>query len=224
MCKTFAYLRISTGKQDLDVQRLEIETYATKNNLKIDEWLSLEVSSKKSFHDRKIDELLSSLKRCDTLVISELSRLARSIFQVHQILDILISKKINLIIIKQGIATNGQDDLQMKIMLNTLGICAELERTFISQRTKAGLDNARKRGVKLGNPSLKNNVDILKQGARDFAEKLRPILTGLISQEMKINDMVSEMNRLNIPTRRNGQWSYIQLQRVLKTLELKTLN
>lgn len=67
--KTFAYLRISTGQQDLNSQRLELYDYARRNNLKIDEFIEIEVSSRKSIKARRIDELLESLNEGDLLLV-----------------------------------------------------------------------------------------------------------------------------------------------------------
>ena len=91
--KVFAYLRVSTGRQDLDAQKIELYEYARKHALTIDEFLEIEVSSRESTKIRRIDELLDKLQESDMLLVSELSRLGRSVGQIIQIVDTLIKKK-----------------------------------------------------------------------------------------------------------------------------------
>ena len=58
MAKTIAYLRVSTDQQDLNNQKHEIESYAKKRRMQIDEWVEVEVSSRKNMHERRIAELI----------------------------------------------------------------------------------------------------------------------------------------------------------------------
>ena len=92
--RTIAYLRISTNKQDLDNQRLSILDYAYKNNkIDIDSFIEIQISAKKNIRERKIDLLLAKLKENDTLIVTELSRLGRSLGQIIRIVDELIRRK-----------------------------------------------------------------------------------------------------------------------------------
>jgi len=87
-----AYLRISTREQDLNSQKLELHEYARRNDIKINEFVEIEISSRKSTQARKIDELLENLQAGDLLLVSELSRLGRSVSQIIRILWITSSK------------------------------------------------------------------------------------------------------------------------------------
>ena len=62
MGKTLAYLRASTDKQDTNNQKLEILEYARKNEIKIDDYIELTISSRKSPKQRRIEELINWLK------------------------------------------------------------------------------------------------------------------------------------------------------------------
>ena len=224
--KVISYLRVSTDKQDLENQRLEIENYTEKNGLTVDRWIQVEMSSRKDFDKRKIDELLSTLKKGDTLIVSELSRISRSIREIHNILHTLMEKKINLHIIKQNIIvkSDGSNDISTKILITVLSMVSEMERELISQRTKNGLERVKREGKKLGNPNIQSQVEKLKEGSRIWSEGKRNIITGLVKQGMTQREIVSELNKLNIKTRRDCQWSLITLQRVMNNLKLKTLN
>jgi len=96
MGKTIAYLRISTDQQDLESQRLEIENYAESKNLPIDEWIQVEISSRKNMRDRRISELIKMVRRGDRLIVSELSRLARSMRETHNIVHDLSKRKVEI--------------------------------------------------------------------------------------------------------------------------------
>ena len=222
--KVICYLRVSTDRQDLENQKLEIENYTNKLSLTVDQWFQVEMSSRKSFDKRKIDDLLSTLKKGDTLVVSELSRLSRSIREIHNILHILMEKKINLHIIKQNITTNGENDMTTKILVTVLSMVSEMERELISQRTKNGLELVKRNGKKLGNPNIKSHVEKLKEQSDKWAEGMRNVFTGLVNQGLTQREIVSEINKLNIKTRRGIQWSLITLQRVMSRLGVKTLN
>ena len=68
--KTVAYLRVSTEEQDLNNQKLELHEYARRNDLTIDDFIEIEVSTRKSPQARRIDELLENLHTGDLLLVS----------------------------------------------------------------------------------------------------------------------------------------------------------
>lgn len=152
MNKTIAYLRVSTDGQDLKNQKYEILDYADKNNMQITDWIEIKISSRRSTKERLIDELLEKLDTQDTLIISEMSRIGRSVGQIISIVDELIKKQVKVIIIKQNMFINGKNDIQTKTMVTLFSLFAEIERDLISQRTKAGLAKAKAEGKLLGRP------------------------------------------------------------------------
>lgn len=162
--RVIGYLRVSTGDQDINVQRLELHEYARKNDLKINDFIKTEVSSRKSTQARKIDEMLENLESGDLLLVSELSRLGRSVGQIIQIIDTLIKKKIRFVAVKESIKINGKQDIQTKTMITLFGLFAEIERDLISERTKQGLLAAKAKGKLLGRPkgSGKSKLDPFK--------------------------------------------------------------
>ena len=153
--KILGYIRVSTNKQDLNNQRLELLEYARKNGFHIDDFIEAEVSSRKSTQARRIDELQEILNKNDLLLVPDLSRLGRSVGQVIQIIDNLIKKGIRFISVKERIKIEGEQDIQTKTMVTMFGLFAEIERDLISQRTKQGLSAARERGKLLGRPKGK---------------------------------------------------------------------
>jgi DNA invertase Pin-like site-specific DNA recombinase len=150
--KTIAYLRVSTGSQDLANQKLAVLDYARQKRFGIDRFVEAQASSRKGRDQRGIEELLGLLTAGDRLVVSELSRLGRSLGQVIQIVDELVKRKVHFTAIKESIRFEGKQDLQTKVMIALFGLFAEVERDLISERTKEGLAAARAKGRLLGRP------------------------------------------------------------------------
>ncbi len=220
MCRTYAYLRVSTDRQDLENQRLEIASYADRQGLTVDEWLEVEISSRKDVRKRRIEELLGKLRRGDVLVVSEVSRLARSMREVHNIMGDLAAKRVVVHIIKQGMVAKGEGDLTTRILVNSFAMAAEMERELISQRTKNGLARARIQGKKLGNPGLDRINQARQEKAAQDVEHLRGTLAAFLGQGMPQRRMVEELNRLGIRTARGCAWTLCGLQRAMKRLGL----
>lgn len=150
--KVVAYLRISTGGQELNNQKLAILDYAQRHQLQISQFLEVKVSSRKSLKERGIEGLFAGMQAGDLLLVSELSRLGRSVGQVIQIVDDLIKNKIKFIAIKENIHLDGKQDIQSKVTITLFGLFAEIERDLISERTCEGLSAAKAKGKILGRP------------------------------------------------------------------------
>ena len=164
------YIRVSTEKQDYDTQKLAILDYCNKAKLAVDSWYEVKISSRKSTKRRRIDELLDLLKPNDVLIVSELSRLARSVGQISIIVDQLIEKNVFLTTIKEDININGKMNIQTKTITTMFSLFGEIERDLISERTKEGLRAARSKGKILGRPKggsiLEGKEDFIKTELR----------------------------------------------------------
>ena len=150
--KTLAYLRISTDSQDLNAQKLAILDFAQREGIVIDAFIEATASAGKTRKARRLDELMDRFDRGDRLIVSELSRLGRSLGQVIGIVDTLVKRKIAFIAVKENIRFEGKQDIQTKVMVALFALFAEVERDLISERTKEGLAKARASGKKLGRP------------------------------------------------------------------------
>ena len=165
MEKIYAYIRKSTDHQNTENQKLVIYKHAEKNGLIIDHWFDVDCSSRKSNKERRIDELLETIETGDTLIVAELSRLARSVGQMLFFVDQLIKKQVKVISLKENIRLDGEHDIQSKVMVTMFSLFAEIERDLISERTKEGLARARANGKLLGRPKGpgKSKLDIHKE-------------------------------------------------------------
>ena len=148
--KTVAYLRVSTAQQDVRSQRLAILEYTRIQDFPIDNFIEATASGQASEKRRRLDELMSVLQRGDRLVVSELSRLGRSLGQIVAILDALAKAGVAFVAIKENIRVEGKHDIQTMVMTTLFALFAEVERDLISERTREGLAEARSSGTKLG--------------------------------------------------------------------------
>jgi DNA invertase Pin-like site-specific DNA recombinase len=141
----------------------------------VDKWLEVEMSSRRSAKDRRIDKLLANLKPNDRLLVSELSRLGRSTGEVIQLIKALTDQKIEFVAVKQGFQINSQNnkDMTSKVMVTIFTLLAELERDLISERTKMGLARAKAAGKKLGRPKGpgKSKLDGKEAAIKEFLDK-----------------------------------------------------
>ena len=80
-----AYLRVSTNKQHLENQQEEIKKFAAHRGLDIDKWYHDVVSGKVHSNDRKLGDLLESLQEGDCLIVTEVSRLSRTLIDIMNI-------------------------------------------------------------------------------------------------------------------------------------------
>ncbi|MDQ1318604.1 MAG: hypothetical protein QG588_2266 [Candidatus Poribacteria bacterium] len=151
--KTVAYLRVSKDTQDVKNQKLAILEFAQREKIEVNDYVEITVSSRKSTKERKIDMLLEKLETADMLIVSELSRMGRSVGEIITTIDTLVKKKIRFIAVKEGIRLNGSQDMQTKVMVTMFSLFAEIERDLISMRTKEGLAAAKASGKKLGRPN-----------------------------------------------------------------------
>ena len=133
-------------------QRLAILEYARAHDFLIDDFIEATASGQASEKRRRLDELTSVLQRGDRLVVSELSRLGRSLGQIVTILDALAKAGVAFVALKENIRVDGERDIQTKVMTTLFALFAEVERDLISERTREGLARARSSGRKLGRP------------------------------------------------------------------------
>lgn len=142
------YLRVSTSKQNPANQQDEILRFAESRQIKVDNWVTEVVSGKKNGRDRKLTSLLRRMKRGDTLIVTEISRLSRTLTDVMAIMGKCLAKEINLYTTKEKYSFDNS--INSKVLCFAFGLVAEIERNLISMRTKEALALRRAEGVVLG--------------------------------------------------------------------------
>lgn len=145
-----AYLRVSTGHQVLDNQSNEISKYADAKGIIIDKWVTEVVSGKRKGSERKLGAAIKKMNEGDMLIVTEISRLSRTLMDIMSIMGTLLQKGVNLYSIKDGYSFDNS--INSKVLIFAFGLVAEIERNLISLRTKEALELRKLQGVKLGRP------------------------------------------------------------------------
>lgn len=147
----YVYTRVSTSTQSTKTQRSEILEYAHKNNFLLSEIVEIDITSSKNKKDRLIDKTIHELKKNDILIVTKLDRLGRSTIEVLRIIEEIKTKGIVLHIIQDGLIVDGSISNPINDMMLTLLSCfAQMEKNFISERTKSALALRKAQGIKLG--------------------------------------------------------------------------
>ena len=194
MSKIIAYLRASTDKQDLSHQKLELLEFARQKNLRVDEFVEITISSRKTSKQRRIDELVDKLNSSDTLIVTELSRLGRSTTEVLSLASTLIKRKVRVIVIKQNLDLNqNEQDMNSKVMVTFFSLFSELERDLISLRTKEALASKKRQGQILGKPK----GTIQKSKFDKHVEKIKDLLRYRLSAR-KIADVLGYKSHVSL--------------------------
>jgi len=148
----FGYLRVSTEGQENEKFKDAILRYTNEKKLGNVSFVEEKVSGKVDWRKRSLGELIATCGVGDIIIVPELSRLGRSISMIYQIIENCQSKGIEIHSLKQNLVIRDKNDMPTKIMINTFAMVAEIERDFVSIRTKEALAVKKRMGVKLGRP------------------------------------------------------------------------
>jgi DNA invertase Pin-like site-specific DNA recombinase len=152
------YARVSTSNhgQDVSMQTRELREYCERRGWKIVcEFCDVGISGTKEKRP-ELDKLLADAqrRRFDAVIVWKFDRFARSVSHLLRALENFQALGIEFVSLTEGVDTSTPAG---KLVFTILGAVAELERSLIVERVKAGLRNAVAKGVKLGRP--RNVVD-----------------------------------------------------------------
>src|SRR5665647_1183420 len=147
----FGYGRVSTMQQTTENQRLELEQAGYQ--IEPDFWYADDgVSGKVAANQRPVfKELLTQIRKGETLVVSKLDRLGRDAIDILQTVRQLGERNIKVVVLQLG--TTDLTSPAGKLLLSMLAAVAEMERDLLVERTQAGLARAKAEGRTLGRPS-----------------------------------------------------------------------
>jgi DNA invertase Pin-like site-specific DNA recombinase len=148
--KTVGYLRVSKADQDLEKNKADILSLANEFDLGKVEFVEEKASGRISWKKRKLADVIDRLGTGDSIVVSELSRLGRSMLECIEVLSIAMEKGVRVYAVKGNWRLD--DSIQSKIVAMAFAMAAEIERELISQRTKEALRARKASGVTLGRP------------------------------------------------------------------------
>lgn len=153
MGKVYAYLRVSTDSQNLMQQQNAINEYIKYKGLTITDVVTDEgVSGGVSYKDRHLYNLIQSLNEGDVIVVSEISRLGRSMSDLNKLVnEELKPRKIRLIIITMGLDLNCSNLKAIdEMILFAFSFSAQVEKEMIQERTRNALEARKKKIVNEG--------------------------------------------------------------------------
>ena len=157
MCRVFLYSRVSTSQQTLAQQERTAYEWLNAHRMKVDEIVSDEgVSGGVSYAERNLGKiLLPKTQEGDMIIVSEISRLGRSMFDLSKLIHTeLKPRKLRLVVCNMGIDLNCSKMTAIdELILNNFSFAAQLEKQLISERTLSALQVKKKQGVKLGGAS-----------------------------------------------------------------------
>lgn len=192
---TYAYIRVSTDKQETENQRFEILKYANRKKLGNVEFIEETISGRKSWKNRELGKLIEMLQKGDVLIITELSRLGRSMLEIMELLSILLRKGVEVHVVKNDQVL--KDDLHSKVFAMAFSIAAEIERELISQRTREALARRKAEGKPLGRPkgSFSSPLDKYRPQIEEFLRKGVSVSSIAKILEVNYNTLLSYVKR-----------------------------
>ena len=104
---TYAYLRVSTLEQNTEKNKLEILAFSNNKKLGNVEFIEEQISGRANYKNRQLGSLLDKMQSGDILIVPELSRIARSITQIFEVIEITKTKGIILYSLKENFCSNG---------------------------------------------------------------------------------------------------------------------
>jgi DNA invertase Pin-like site-specific DNA recombinase len=214
-----AYYRVSTDKQGASGLGLEAQQEAVERHVRAAGGRILDVfreveSGKKNDRPQILAAIAACRSRRATLVIAKLDRLARNVAFVSDLME-------------AGIEFVACDNPHAsRLTIHILAAVAEHEREMISARTKAALDAARARGVRLGNPRLRAGSAVAAGQATQIriakaAQHARDVMPAILAAQKAgctSNTQIAEaLTARGIRTPAGGDvWHREQIARILK--------
>ncbi len=208
------YLRVSTGKQHPANQQDEIIRFAKERNITVDNWITDVASGKKRERDRKLGGLLRRMKKGDTLIVTEVSRLSRTLTEVMYIMGRCLEKGINLYTTKEGYVFDNS--INSKVLCFAFGLVAEIEHNLISLRTKEALALRRAEGIKLG----RRKGTCTKQ---NYLSEHRQEIIRLFNRDCSVTEICRRFN-VSRETFSNFKKKYVSVEKALRAKEARRHN
>jgi DNA invertase Pin-like site-specific DNA recombinase len=147
------YARVSTDKQKVDMQLAELRDFAKRAGWQVHEEFIDEGYTAKNTDRPAFKEMMDQARqrKFDVLLVWKLDRLSRSLKDLITTLDELGHLRVDFISYDNKIDTSSPTG---KLVFQIIGAVAEFERDIISERVKAGLKNAKRKGKQLGRPAV----------------------------------------------------------------------
>jgi DNA invertase Pin-like site-specific DNA recombinase len=214
--KFCAYYRVSTDRQGRSGLGLEAQKDAVQARLNGGAWTLVgEFVEVESGRRAGRPQLLAALATCRRqkakLVVAKLDRLTRNVRFMLTLLD----SGVDVLFCDLPEVSGAMG----RFLLTTMASTAELEAGLVSERTRAALAAAKRRGTQLGVNGRKVLAPKYKAEAQARAKELAPIIRELRREGLSLNEMAAELNKREVPTPLGGEWHPQTVKRVVQRLQ-----
>jgi DNA invertase Pin-like site-specific DNA recombinase len=152
--KRIGYIRVSTLDQNPERQ-LE--------GIPLDKKF-VDFASARSTDRSQLKAMLEYVREGDVVIVHSMDRLARNLLDLRNVVDQLVSQKVQVQFLKESLVFDGSDNAMSKLMLNLMGAFAEFEYAFIRERQREGIEIAKRNG--------KYTVGVPTKLTKELKEKL----------------------------------------------------
>ena len=203
----YGYARISTAfeqskdrNQSFDRQLMILKERGIDEKNIFQDRISGGVSTK---NRPEFDKMMSTLKKGDMIVVSEMSRFSRSLQDLIESVNNLTNKGIGITFIKENIIIddNGLNPMN-KFIFQLFGAFAEFEKSLIAERVKSGMQASKLKGTKLGCPNKVQDEKILAEFKQDYIDGM--LYADMMEKyDLSKPSVIATAKRLGLPSRYN---------------------
>ncbi len=208
--QAIGYIRVSTEEQaqsglGLEAQERILRAYCEAKGIPLNDVLVDAGYSGKDLNRPGIVELLRRVRerRVATVITVKIDRLSRRVIDTLNIVETLREHDTAIIFVQEAIDTTAAAG---KAMLTVIAAFAEMERNYISERTRSALAAKKARGERLGNPAF---------GVLHGEERVRQVARDLRSQQLSLRAIASALQDRGFAPRRAATWSPEMVRRLL---------
>jgi len=176
MSMKFGYARVSSSNQDLELQIKSLTKAGCKK-------IFSESISGKDNNRKELILMINELREGDVVLVYKIDRIARSLKGLIEIVEILSGRKVDLVSLDSGDRVDTTSPMG-KAFFQISGVFAELERSMINARTKAGIEKAKSDGIKFGRRNGSQN-----KTTPDKLEKIKIYLNAKKSYDWIANEL-----------------------------------
>jgi DNA invertase Pin-like site-specific DNA recombinase len=205
-----AYYRVSTDRQGRSGLGLETQQKAVRDYLNGGDWELVgeftETESGRKDERPELDKALALCrKRKARLVIAKLDRLSRNLAFIARLMD-------------AGVEFVAVDNPHAnKLTIHILAAVAQHEREMIAERTRAALQAAKTRGVRLGRHGAEKLAPVYRTQAVERAQALAPMVAEIRAEgASSLREIAAGLNARGITTAQGRPWAAMQVKRVLE--------
>ncbi len=196
--RVIGYLRVSTMDQNLSHCKNQILHFANEKRLGSVTWIEETVSGTVDWKQRELGKVLQQLSPGDVVITAELSRFARSLRQIIEVVEYCKLHQITLHSIKG--AWTIDDSLNSKVVMVILGLVSEIEKDLISLRTRESLAARKAAGVQLGRP---------RGPGKSKLDQYRPEIIALLQNGSRKN-FIAKRYKVSEPT----LWNWLKQNKI----------